>query len=491
MNKLKVFVVGGNRSYASFLDDIEIVNDIEEAQVVIFTGGEDVTPDMYDEDKIPETFCNPLRDDEEFRIFNSLDEDKLCVGICRGAQFLCVANGGKLVQHVDHHGIYGTHPIIRADNGSECLDFADAMKFDITSTHHQMMYPYNMESYDYTIMYVANGLSKVYKGGGIDVNMIHDNGEPEIVYFHTDEHPRCLAIQGHPEIMDRNSPIVKYLNVIIHTLAGSDAVNYVDFKYRHDYTEFSSKSPDPNYCLNNITGPCFGSLFKKQLDVKNKFNQLAKITYSINVTKAEKYSGSSRNCCFYNKETIDFYYKKLQECFDFKYKIKDDDEKFIIEVFINGTTLMHKTIITYLRYIYQWPMNFILHDALALAHMEQYKDMNILDLITIVTKTNWGNLPASNEYSPLALYISGSTNLIIKKFNKDEYHRAADEFCRTHEINLVNEFYRTLVIPTPEDFQTINEYLYSTSCFAILVKSFPERLHNFYINNIKLFNEKC
>lgn len=37
------------------------------------------------------------------------------VGICRGAQFLNVMAGGKMIQHVEGHAIHGTHEIVVTD----------------------------------------------------------------------------------------------------------------------------------------------------------------------------------------------------------------------------------------------------------------------------------------------------------------------------------------------------------------------------------------
>ena len=42
--------------------------------------------------------------------------NQLCVGVCRGSQFLCVMNGGLLVQDVGYHGVFGTHAIYNEVN---------------------------------------------------------------------------------------------------------------------------------------------------------------------------------------------------------------------------------------------------------------------------------------------------------------------------------------------------------------------------------------
>ena len=67
---MKVFVVGGALGYANFLEGHTFVDKVEDAEVVLFTGGEDVSPSLYGCKKHPTTYCNPGRDRAEKEIFN-------------------------------------------------------------------------------------------------------------------------------------------------------------------------------------------------------------------------------------------------------------------------------------------------------------------------------------------------------------------------------------------------------------------------------------
>lgn len=82
--KLKVYVVGEQKHYANFLDDFEMVNNISDADVVIFTGGEDVDPKLYGAKKHPTTYSNPSRDEYETKMFKQIRPNQLVIGICRG-----------------------------------------------------------------------------------------------------------------------------------------------------------------------------------------------------------------------------------------------------------------------------------------------------------------------------------------------------------------------------------------------------------------------
>lgn len=131
----KVLILGGGPQYARMFVELgfELVTSVEEADLIQFTGGEDVTPKLYGEPSHRQTFNNPYRDGQEKRVYELARKlGKKCAGICRGGQFLNVMNGGKMYQHILGHAIHGTHPATDAETGQV---------YEVTSTHHQMMIP--------------------------------------------------------------------------------------------------------------------------------------------------------------------------------------------------------------------------------------------------------------------------------------------------------------------------------------------------------------
>ena len=186
---MKVFVVGGDTYYINWIQNCELVNDLKEANIVFFTGGEDVTPSLYGCKKHPTTYCNIHRDKYEKEIFNNISKDQLVVSVCRGSQFICCMNGGKLIQNCDHHAIWGTHEIVDKNNN----------KYQITSTHHQMAYPFDIDPNLYEILYWSEHRSTKYEGDKIDAKKVVK--EPEITLYHLENKPVCIGIQGHPEMM--------------------------------------------------------------------------------------------------------------------------------------------------------------------------------------------------------------------------------------------------------------------------------------------------
>ncbi len=104
----------------------------EQADLVVFTGGADVDPQLYGEVPHPSVHCDPERDSEEMDLFLLCKSQGIpMLGVCRGAQFLHVMHGGKLYQDVDEH--VGDHRMfdIRAKEWIE----------KVSSVHHQMVIP--------------------------------------------------------------------------------------------------------------------------------------------------------------------------------------------------------------------------------------------------------------------------------------------------------------------------------------------------------------
>jgi len=202
--KIKVFTnfdyFGNN--YLTFLNkyyDVELTDNPNEEGITfaLFTGGADVNPEYYNENRGNQTGINIRRDVIEEEFFNSLPDGLLKLGICRGSQFLTVMSGGKLIQHVTGHG--NSHYINTSDN--EIIE--------VTSTHHQMMYPFNMDKSNYKILASATEfLSEKYlNGDNVSIDIPDDFEECEVVYYNN---TNSLCIQGHPEFAHASNEFKEY-----------------------------------------------------------------------------------------------------------------------------------------------------------------------------------------------------------------------------------------------------------------------------------------
>jgi GMP synthase-like glutamine amidotransferase len=103
------------------------VENLSQADVVVFTGGSDVSPYIYGEEPHGARGCDPIRDEFEKGIFNEYPTSKVKIGICRGGQLLNVLNGGRMFQ--DLGLITGIVPVFDTENGY----------IDVLVDHHQGM----------------------------------------------------------------------------------------------------------------------------------------------------------------------------------------------------------------------------------------------------------------------------------------------------------------------------------------------------------------
>ena len=177
--------------------------------LVMFGGGQDIHTSFYKHSNVASQ-CGrrpSKRDLFEREIFFMCKELKIpMLGICRGAQFLCAMSGGALIQDCLNHSISSYHPILTSSG----------VKMLMTSTHHQMMYPFETH---HELIAWAEDLSHgrfEYDHHSMCLKLNHEGvleKEPEIVYF---PDTNALAVQGHPEyFQDVYAPPVQFVRDLI------------------------------------------------------------------------------------------------------------------------------------------------------------------------------------------------------------------------------------------------------------------------------------
>jgi gamma-glutamyl-gamma-aminobutyrate hydrolase PuuD len=114
---------------------------------LVFTGGPDLDPELYDAEPHAETTnIRPERDRAEIALLTAaLERDLPVLAICRGSQVLNVALGGDLEQHVpdlvgheghkETPGVFSKHPV-SVDEGSR-LHAVVGGTVEVSSHHHQ------------------------------------------------------------------------------------------------------------------------------------------------------------------------------------------------------------------------------------------------------------------------------------------------------------------------------------------------------------------
>jgi hypothetical protein len=217
-----VFIEGHPGSYARMWArwGWDVVTDIKAANVIQFTGGEDVDPALYDEVPHPTTGYNRGRDEVCIDLWDyALRAGIPMVGICRGGQFLNVMNGGKMFQHCDGHAIRGTHKATILETGLEV---------DVTSTHHQIMRPNRDKG---IVLMEADKLgtfkqhmelttSEVFLDGKgwLVVDKQHEDDCESIYYPDTNS----ICYQPHPEYCEEKSSCVQAYKSFLRNYTGLD-----------------------------------------------------------------------------------------------------------------------------------------------------------------------------------------------------------------------------------------------------------------------------
>lgn len=179
---MNIIQIGPDGGVTRWLQDMEhevtivdeVARDIEKVMkpdLVVFTGGADVSPWLYNHAN-EASGNNAKRDAKEVLWYHKFyNVPKL--GICRGAQFLNVMNGGTMLQDVQGHAIAGTHRAKDTDYG---------LFWDVTSTHHQMMVP--------------NKSANVFVNKDENCGAARGKFESEVLYYGTS---MSLCFQPHPE----------------------------------------------------------------------------------------------------------------------------------------------------------------------------------------------------------------------------------------------------------------------------------------------------
>lgn len=204
MRSKYVFVVGGGKWYYEpfsrfgiYTDDHNILDYPEKIELVLFTGGEDIGPDLYGHEPSVLTYCSPKRDRYEVSIYNEVLELKLpMAGVCRGAQLLCAMAGGTLYQHVNNHG--RSHDVMTWDGRDIWM----------SSSHHQMQIPPLGAE---ILAWAAPKLSDIYIGEN-DEEMPAPAFECECVHYPS---IRAVGMQYHPEAMTESSKGFKYAGELV------------------------------------------------------------------------------------------------------------------------------------------------------------------------------------------------------------------------------------------------------------------------------------
>lgn len=154
--------------------------------IVIFTGGEDVNPELYGE-KNRHAHYNIQRDQVESWVYAAAQEYAIpMLGICRGHQFMCVMAGGTLYQDTQAElGQYHNNPHeVQHTQWSHDCGF-----YDMMARSNPLGSPDVVNSYHHQAV-------KCLPTNSFPLMLHADNSIEGILYS------RGLSVQEHPEYID-------------------------------------------------------------------------------------------------------------------------------------------------------------------------------------------------------------------------------------------------------------------------------------------------
>lgn len=180
---------------------------LSDVSLVIFGGGQDICPSIYGHMNVGSN-CGQMpsaRDQREMDLWSIIHNLHIpTLGICRGAQFLCVMTGGWLIQHVNNHA-GPDHMVKLAD------DYAGDRSILTNSYHHQMMVP---GAIALTLGYtdpIADNLVYDVKAAGLH-NEAGIETNPEVVLFDR----TTMGWQCHPEYMNSSLKLPTKVRGYVH-----------------------------------------------------------------------------------------------------------------------------------------------------------------------------------------------------------------------------------------------------------------------------------
>lgn len=167
------------------LSDEALTGWLERIDGLVMTGGGDIDPAFYGEERLPE--CDPPspeRDAFDMRLAKwALETGKPLLAICRGMQVLAVADGGSLHQHIgEDHRVRGRrHEVVHTASvaeGSLLGRLTGVQELGVNSIHHQAVRAVS-ERFR-VVARAADGTIEAYEALSV---------------------PFCLGVQWHPEAL--------------------------------------------------------------------------------------------------------------------------------------------------------------------------------------------------------------------------------------------------------------------------------------------------
>lgn len=192
-------------AFSKFIPNLKAIDayeEVSEYDMIILTGGEDVSPMMYGQKNTYSFEPNKRRDAlESNAIREAMDNNVKIFGVCRGLQVLNVCLGGSLFQDIRiQRGAY--------HDGTHSLDYCwgdSTTNFDSTNSSMKKFFPNKVNSLHH------QGIENLGYYGKSKIIATYLE-IPEIVSYRKPSGKEfALAVQFHPEWMPNTAPFFNWL----------------------------------------------------------------------------------------------------------------------------------------------------------------------------------------------------------------------------------------------------------------------------------------
>ena len=216
---MKAYIIGGDKELLNFLPEVEITDDLKEAKIVVFGNGPVVSPSLYKEKKIPEVElkCDINRDRADKAIYTKLRPDQVALGIGRGACFLAVMNGAKLIQYCRRRSTDASSSYqVELRSGGRRYAFPAISDWTQSINLKELA---EAESKGFKVLALSKD-SVDYITDGDTKRFMKYNGDPEVVKFNKRKSPVSICVQFHPEWMP-TSYLSRFVKEVVYGCANS------------------------------------------------------------------------------------------------------------------------------------------------------------------------------------------------------------------------------------------------------------------------------
>lgn len=159
------------------------------------------------------------------------------------------------------------------------------------------------------------------------------------------------------------------------------------------------------------------------------------IKYNIYVyTNGERYRQGYNNRCFLTLNQVISYLEEGKLYHDFQYTITSSQGHYIIHLNLTGLPIVHKFILTYIRYLYEMPFSFYLYEAFKLKQeLPELQNETYLNIYNLVSATIPATLHGCDIHN-IGASFKFKELLSIETINTwlQDYHYALNELYGTY-----------------------------------------------------------